>query len=153
MENENKKEKKFRINPLQKYIIIFGVVALALILLASFFQYRLNQNAQKYEGIITETENKLLGSTSMIQDLQTKYDKLKEESGAQQAYIDTLEKELVDLKEGTEKRLESTNNLSAASFAYSSKKYQTAREKLAAVDPDLLSETEKQLYDFLDKKL
>lgn len=152
-----------KINMLQKYIIIFGVVALILILMASFFQYRLNQNTENYENIISQKDNTLLSKTSMMQDLQSQmdeltkdYEKMKSSYDAQKTYLTTLESEFATLQArvGTlEVREESAQNLAAASTAYIQRKYTTARKYLALVDPEALTGRETELYNDLAARL
>ena len=85
--------RKRQLNTLQKYLILFFIVALALVIVAGVFQQKLRSSSESYESIIAEKEHSILTNSSMLSDLQEKYDALLKERDSQKELIDSLQAE------------------------------------------------------------
>ena len=147
---------KRRLNTLQKYLILFFIVALALVVVAGIFQQKLRSSSESYESIIAEKENSILTNSSMLSDLQKKYDALLKERDAQKDLIDSLQSENeANRAEAETLRIQTAAEaiLFTAQDAYNHKKYSTCREELAKINPDALSPAAKAIYDTLQSKV
>lgn len=148
--------RKRRLNTLQKYLILFFIVALALVIVAGVFQQKLRGSSESYEAIIAEKENTILTNSGMLGDLQRRYDALVKERDAQNALIDSLQKESdANRAEADSLRVqtEAERTLFAAQSDYNRGRYSACREKLAGINPDALSAEAKVIYENLQRRV
>ena len=147
---------KRRLNTLQKYLILFFIVALALVIVAGIFQQKLRSSSESYESIIAEQENSILTNSSMLSDLQEKYDALVKERDAQKELIDSLQAENdANRAEADTLRIQTAAEatLFTAQDAYNHGRYSACREELAKINPDALSPQAKLVYDNLQRRV
>ena len=148
--------RKRQLNTLQKYLILFFIVALALVIVAGVFQQKLRSSSESYESIIAEKEHSILTNSSMLSDLQEKYDALLKERDSQKELIDSLQAENdANRAEADTLRIQSAAEaaLFTAQDAYNHGRYSACREALAGINPDALSPQAKLVYDNLQRRV
>lgn len=150
--SEKKEGRGKKLNTLQKYIILFFIVALVLVIMAGIFQQKLRGNSENYESIIAQKDNTILTNSSMMDDLQNRYDALVKERDAQKQLLDAQQKEL-EAAQSLQIQSAAESALFTAQDQYNKGKYSACRETLAGINPDALSPAARIIYDDLNKKV
>ncbi len=103
-----------------------------------------------------QKEHSILTNSSMLSDLQEKYDALLKERDSQKALIDSLQTENdANRAEADTLRIQSAAEaaLFTAQDAYNHGRYSACREALAGINPDALSPQAKLVYDNLQRRV
>lgn len=152
-EAEGEQKIKKDIKVLWIYTTLFCLFALMLIAVSSIIQGKINSTAEYYQDLY---EGEKTSSQSTIKNIKTENDSLK-------TAVDNYKKENELLKNQNETSIETINEsarlienceylLKAQKEAYTGKKSK-AKELIKLVDPNVLTEETKEIYDKLCKTL
>ncbi len=150
---EQTKEFEKNIKTLWIYTTLFCLFALALIVISSFVQYKIDRRADYYQD---QYENVQTSSQSTIKNIQT-------ENATLKADIEKYKKQAADCKEQAEQdalllqssaaMLENAEILLDIQSDIANRDFASAREKFAAVDASALSENMLEIYNQIKDKL